>query len=116
MKRTAGMKKITGLVLGFATLISCASHAESLRCKGDIIDIGDTKIDVLRKCGEPEFKDTFCENTPVRIRQSDNQFNIIERCENIDIWTYNPGKGQFWTNLYFSEGKLREMRYGDRVK
>ena len=110
------MKKMVSLALGLATLICCTANAESLRCKGDIIDIGDTKIDVLRKCGEPEFKDTFCEKTPIHIRQSENNYNLVERCENIDIWTYNPGKGQFWTNLYFSEGKLREMRYGDRVK
>lgn len=110
------MKKMIGLAAGFAALISCSTHAESMRCKGDIIDLGDTKIDVLRKCGEPVYKDTFCENTPIRIRQSDGQFNVVERCHNIDIWTYNPGKGQFWTNLYFSEGRLREMRYGDRVE
>ena len=110
------MRLVSGVAL---CILLCSSHvarAESLRCNGDIIDIGDAKIDVLRKCGEPTLKDTYCEKTPIRIRRTDGSFNTLERCEDVDVWTYNPGKGQFWTNLYFTEGKLREMRYGDRVE
>ena len=91
-------------------------NAESLRCKGDIVDIGETKAEVLVKCGKPELMDSFCEKSAKRIKQSDGSLTLVESCENVDIWTYNPGKGQFWTNLYFAEGELREMRYGDRVK
>lgn len=107
------------VVFGIACLLLISSHsaqAESLRCHGDIVEIGDAKVDVYRKCGEPVLKDSYCEKTPVRIKLADGSFDTLERCENVDAWTYNPGKGQFWTNLYFSEGKLREMRYGDRVE
>ena len=100
----------------FALSFSTTVTAESLRCNGDIIEIGDAKINVLRKCGEPAFKDSFCEKIPIRIKQPNGDYTLSELCENVDIWTYNPGKGQFWTNLYFSQGKLREMRYGDRVQ
>jgi len=111
------MKIIVRLVSSSAVLLfSLFAQAESLRCKGDIVDIGDTKIDVLRMCGEPSFKDTLCEKTPHRIKQHDGNFIVKEACQNVDIWTYNPGKGQFWTNLYFEEGRLREMKYGDRVE
>jgi hypothetical protein len=108
------------LVFGIALcVLLCSSHlvrAESLRCHGDIIEVGDAKVDVLRKCGEPVLKDTYCEKTPIRIKRIDGIWDTVERCENVDVWTYNPGKGQFWTNLYFTEGKLREMRYGERVE
>jgi hypothetical protein len=90
--------------------------AESLRCKGDIVEIDDTKAEVLKKCGEPEMSDTYCEKSEQKIKRSDGTLTLLEGCENVDIWTYNPGKGQFLTNLYFAQGKLREMRYGDRVK
>ena len=110
------MKVITGLALSSAMLFSVSTQAESLRCNGDIVDIGDMKVDVIRMCGEPSFKDTFCEKTPYKVKQNDGNYSVTERCQNIDIWTYNPGKGQFWTNLYFEEGRLREMKYGDRVE
>jgi len=110
------MKVIRNFAIYSAMLLSLSAHAESLRCKGDIVEVGDAKIDVYRKCGEPVLKDSYCEKIPIKIKQMDGTYNIVEHCENIDVWTYNPGKGQFWTNLYFSEGKLREMRYGDRVE
>jgi hypothetical protein len=99
--------------------IAPQAFAESLRCKGDIVDIGDTKADVVQKCGNPEMTDSFCEKIADRERvprRDGGTTVIVENCENIDIWTYNPGKGQFWTHLYFARGKLREMRYGDRVE
>ncbi len=110
------MKVNHSLTVFGAMLLSFSAHSESLRCKGDIVEVGDAKVDVYRKCGEPAFKDSFCEQIPVKIKQLNGTYRIVEQCHNVDVWTYNPGKGQFWTNLYFSEGKLREMRYGDRVE
>lgn len=110
------MKMICGFLVCLLVLLAHSAKAESLRCNGDIVEVGNAKVDVYRKCGEPVFKDTFCEKIPIKVKQSDGTFNIIEHCEYVDVWTYNPGKGQFWTNLYFSQGRLREMRYGDRVQ
>ncbi len=98
------------------SLFTAFTAAESLRCNGDIVDIGDTKAEVVTKCGNPKITDSYCEKSEQQIRQSDGKVAVIDSCENVDIWTYNPGKGQFLTNLYFAQGKLREMRYGDRVK
>lgn len=102
------------LVLGI--LLSGSAHAESLRCRGDIVEVGDVKVDVYRKCGEPVFKDNYCKTAPIRVKQADGSYSLFEHCENVEVWTYNPGKGQFWTNLYFVRGQLREMRYGERVE
>lgn len=110
------MKMIVSMALFISLILPQSALAESLRCKGDIVEIGDAKIDVFRKCGEPALKDTYCEKTPLKIKRADGQLDTLEHCENVEVWTYNPGKGQFWTNLYFTEGKLRDMRYGDRVE
>ncbi len=110
------MRFTLGIICSLISITSLSAHAESLHCNRDIVEINDTKVDVLRKCGEPFLKDTFCEKTAARVRMDNGDYTLVERCENVDIWTYNPGKGQFWTNLYFAEGKLREMRYTDRVK
>ena len=34
-------------------LLVAASPALALRCGNNIVDVGDTKIEVLSKCGEP---------------------------------------------------------------
>ncbi len=110
------MKVLCGVYIIFALILAPAAKAESLRCNGDIVEVGNAKVDVYRKCGEPVLKDSFCESRPIKIKQADGSYSLIDHCRNVDVWTYNPGKGQFWTNLYFSEGQLREMRYGDRVE
>lgn len=104
------------LALGFFSFFSAFSAAESLRCKTDIVQIGESKADIFTKCGQPQLTDTFCEKTQRRFLKDDGSAGFVESCENIDVWTYNPGKGQFWTHLYFEKGKLREMKYGDRVE
>lgn len=56
--------KISRLTVGAVALVSTTFSinvsAESLRCKGDLALIGDSKASVLRKCGEPVLKDSFC--------------------------------------------------------
>lgn len=104
---------VAGLLFGAA---ASQASGESLRCKGDIIDIGDNKADVVTKCGNPEMTDNYCEKVRLEIGKRNGQSLYTDDCENIDVWTYNPGVGQFWTHLYFVRGTLREMKYGDRVK
>lgn len=119
------MKKHLSLIL--FTLVSMGltstSFADSLRCKTKLAHIGDTKAEIIDKCGEPVMTDSFCQpisvNTPQGVQVGNNnvQNNIaIATCENVDIWTYNPGTGKFKTHLYFTRGHLQSIRYGDRVK
>jgi hypothetical protein len=99
----------------FSLVVTIPAAAETLRCKGDIVQVGDTKAEVTQKCGSPASTDSFCKKVERTIKHSDGKVSFFETCENVDVWTYNPGKGQFWTNLYFAEGQLREMKYGSRV-
>ena len=79
------------------------STTRSFRCGTDLVNVGsDDRASVLRKCGEPVVKDNFC-----RPEQ--------RHCDPVDEWTYNPGRGQFWTTLRFENGRLVQIRYGDRV-
>lgn len=110
------MSVVIGAISCAILLFTPLAYAESMRCNGDIIEVGDSKVDVFRKCGDPVIKDSYCEKIPARFQRADGEWDTLERCENVDVWTYNPGKGQFWTNLYFKEGKLQAMRYGDRVE
>ena len=94
-------------------------RAESLECNRQLVQIGDSKISVLQKCGEPIFKDSFCKpREPNTIDQINGDRKIIidiAQCQQVDEWSYNPGSGRFITTLHFERGEVRSIKYGDRV-
>lgn len=108
-------------IVASASLIAFPSptYAESLRCNGDLASIGDSKVSVLQKCGEPVLKDSFCKPAAQQVNPNpvpgSTTINIVP-CKTVDEWTYNPGYGQFMTTLRFEDGKLISIKYGDRVK
>lgn len=110
------------------------ASAQSLRCKGDLAQIGNSKGTILQKCGEPVMKDTFCKPiqstastapmitpiAPTIVNPAGNVANTttnvtVNTCQQVEEWTYNPGYGQFMTMLLFEGGSLASIRYGDRV-
>ncbi len=120
----------TSAVLALGFVLATSVSAQSLRCKGDFAQIGNSKGTILQKCGEPMLKDNFCrpaqpaansDNTFMagntgNIGNAGNTTNItVNACVNVDEWTYNPGFGQFMTMLQFEAGELKSIRYGDRV-
>jgi hypothetical protein len=110
-----------------------SASAQSLRCKGDLAQIGNSKGTILQKCGEPVMKDSFCKpvqgtastTTPMvtpaaPVTTTGNSASAttnitVNTCQQVEEWTYNPGYGQFMTMLQFEGGSLASIRYGDRV-
>jgi len=115
--------KLAKFLLGAASFgIAVATinvQAESLRCNGDLAQIGDSKGSVLAKCGEPMLKDSVCipvePSTTAPGSDGKGTTVIVTPCETVDEWTYNPGSGQFYTTLRFERGTLKSMKYGARV-
>ena len=119
------------IVAFLASSFLTGASAQSLRCKGDLAQIGNSKGTILQKCGEPVMKDSFCK--PVQSTSSstapvvtpaapttNNSTNVstnvtVNTCQQVEEWTYNPGYGQFMTMLLFEGGSLKSIRYGDRV-
>ncbi|MBW8721592.1 MAG: DUF2845 domain-containing protein [Polaromonas sp.] len=116
-----------------ASSLFTSASAQSLRCKGDLAQIGNSKGTILQKCGEPVMKDSFCKPTqgtasttsPVvtpatPVTTTGNSASVttnvtVNSCQQVEEWTYNPGYGQFMTMLLFEGGSLASIRYGDRV-
>ena len=76
------MKFIITLISTIIILASFSTAAETLNCKNDFVNVGDSKASVLLKCGEPLMKDSYC--------VSNSDPNNTE-CISIETWTYNPG-------------------------
>ncbi len=105
---------LTAMIAVACTVAPTSASAQSLRCKGDLVSVGDSRASVLLKCGEPVVKDAFCK--PVEAPAPGTSGSpVVVPCESVDEWTYNPGYGQFMTTLHFESGKLVAIKYGDRV-
>lgn len=103
------------------TFCPAGADAQALRCNGDLAAVGDSKASVYRKCGEPVLKDSYCKPMPLlyvgqpQTLLRDRPTVIVQPCETIDEWTYNPGSGQFMTTFRFQNGEAVAIVYGDRI-
>lgn len=111
------MKKSLTLfgLISSLTLLSHLAQADSLRCEGRLVDLGDTKADVTGICGSPDITDSYCEPTTRRALDSTGKETIIESCDQVDIWSYKAESGGLWKHVYFSQGKIISIRNGERV-
>jgi hypothetical protein len=111
------------LTLGFAAVLSLCglpSHAESLRCNGQSTEVGDSRLSVLYKCGEPVLKDSFCaavftlptasaiHPVPVWVQVPGS----IVPCPQVDEWLYDRGPGNLMATVRFQSGVVQAIRYG----
>jgi hypothetical protein len=94
-----------------SVFVSWSAEAQTFRCDGKVISLGDTKADVIMKCGEPALKDSR-EEKIIEKADADTKRKITVI---IDEWTYNLGPDMFMRVLKFTDGKLvdiREAGYG----
>ncbi len=112
--------RVCWTVLG---LLACfhetrAEGPSTFRCSNnDLVQLGDSKVSALQKCGQPAARDSFCKPTsPAVVEPSRRRAGAGGVCETVDELTYNPGYGQFMTTLRFESGRLVSIAYGDRVK
>jgi hypothetical protein len=106
------------LYLVCLTIFSSVSveRVYGLRCGNNIIDVGDRKIDVLKKCGEPAIADEWYEEDIFRSSPEIDRFGEGSRRKvvvHVEEWTYNFGPTRFTYILTFKNGKLVEVRTGD---
>lgn len=111
------------LPLAFAA-VSCLcgppAHAESLRCNGHMTEVGDSRLSVLYKCGEPVLKDSYCaaiytlsampalQPAPVWVQVPGS----IVPCLQVDEWLYDRGPGNLMATVRFSSGVVQAIQYG----
>lgn len=87
-----------------AALLAGEPAGSSLRCDDGLIDEGDRKYTVLRKCGEPSFRDRRD-----RAFVPGQGFLPVE-----EVWYYDFGSTRLIRVLHFREGRLMRIDTGDR--
>ena len=99
----------------------------ALRCGTRLVSIGDTRFEVLQKCGEPDFVEAWEEELIQRDfgirRQFDSESRrytwyrepfLVKEQVKIEEWTYNLGPTRFVRYLRFENGVLTDIRTGDK--
>jgi hypothetical protein len=106
------MKKTIALPLALALFITAAwpvlAAAEALDCSGGIVSVGDSRIDLLLKCGEPDAKETHQEVFSDSTLQGEKRKLYVT----IDEWTYNFGPARFMRVVTLRDGKVADIRVG----
>ena len=105
---------LTCLALALGTPVAPA-RAESLRCNGNSSEVGDSRISVLYKCGEPLLRDTYC--APVFYPSSPQPVpepyaSFVAPCLVVDEWIYDRGPGNLVATVRFRSGVVQSIHYG----
>ena len=95
----------------FVCLLLIASDALALRCGRQLVQVGDHQLEVLDKCGEPDWTE---QRIAVRGSRLRHPYGALEesRYEEvvIDEWLYNFGPRKFKQLLQFEDGVLKEIQ------
>ena len=113
------MKQSRLLIISLCFLFSHPVFA--LRCGQALVDLGDSKEDVIEKCGDPESMETHIEirgvadrfgaRTRVSPETSINfgQQHYTEIEVVVEEWIYDFGRRRFRNYLRFENGRLTEI-------
>lgn len=108
--RSALCSAAVALLPGATT--SAASDG-SLRCDGGIVSVGDSKLDLVGKCGWPAFQEDLAgeRTTTVFERRGQVAFNrsLTARTER---WTYDFGPNRFIQIVLLEAGKILRIDRG----
>jgi len=103
------------ILLFASTLLLLGLHnAFALSCGNKLVDMGDRKVEVLMKCGNPNFVEKWQERI---IAYRDFQGKIIKGSaahRYVEEWTYNFGSNRFLYFLRFVNDRLSNIEEGSR--
>jgi hypothetical protein len=106
------MKNLLVMVFAFAILIlttdSSLARTSAMRCGNRLVRAGDTKGDVLAKCGEPSLKDF------VGVDKFYNRATSSSSTRAVEEWTYLPDECRRTRTVIFQGNRVVEILEGDR--
>jgi hypothetical protein len=85
-----------------------AAGSDTLRCGSHLVSTGDTKVEVLIKCGAPAWKDTWTDEVIDGIDATLGRAVSVGR----ERWVYNFGPNAFLEFLSFDNDRLTGITAG----
>lgn len=103
------MKHVTQICF-LLLLITSFNTSAAMRCGHVLVDVGDHKIDVLKKCGEPTLTERRTRIVGQELHHPGRTLDISQYEEIIiDEWTYNFGPRKLMQFLRFENNILKEI-------
>lgn len=107
------MRRFAVLVSTLLVLaLAVPGELPAFRCGNDLVQKGDRKIEVLKKCGEPASVDEWEEIKNVRTFRFGFGFDNVVKVK-VEEWTYNFGPNVFMQIYQFENGEVVDMKFGD---
>jgi hypothetical protein len=104
----AGMGVILSFLIVLLTIPVSVTQAASFTCTGGIISAGDSRTDLIMKCGEPDRKDSHNEEIVERTDREITRKIYIT----VEEWTYDLGPRQFMRIVTIKNGTISDIRTG----
>ena len=109
------MKSTLAFLCLAAAALPGAALAESLRCNGQSTQVGDSRLSVLHKCGEPLLRDAYCApvyHVPSYQLAPPHLLGTVVPCQPVEEWLYDRGPGNLMATVRFQSGVVHSIRYG----
>ena len=95
--------------------VPIVASAESLRCNGQSVSEGDTRLALRYNCGEPLLADTYC--APVYYAPTFQPVpepfaSIVVPCQLVEEWLYDRGPGNLLAVVRIRSGVVQSIQYG----
>lgn len=95
-------------ILPLICLLPLQAFAESLSCSNGIVSVGDAVIDLVMKCGQPDWKEAHQEELTNMFAPGVKQRTYVT----VEQWTYNFGPQQLLRIVTTRNGAVSEVRTG----
>ena len=105
-----------------------AVQAQSLRCSEGGVREGDSRVFLLRACGQPAIADSYCARVLVPpapvVQYYPGQVHPVQpvqpvpqvACVMTDEWLYERGDGYLPAVIRIREGRIISIRFGEQGK
>jgi hypothetical protein len=91
---------------GLLVAASAAASESSIACDGGNVRPGDTKVDLIGKCGEPALRDVSIQERGVAI------YGVAVATVAVEQWTYNFGPNRFLQVVTLEAGRVVRIERG----
>jgi hypothetical protein len=122
IREVGSMRKFLCLVVLLMVMITAANEAAAFRCGTRLVSVGDSRYEVLWKCGEPSWVESWVEKRfePYGAEPfaGGQQFYLPPSTlltvayVNVEQWIYNQGRTHFTRILTFENSRLARIETG----
>ena len=121
VERVYTMKIIFIIVLIVLFPFKDLAADSTFRCSGGIVSVGETKLEVSAKCGEPDRVESWEEGGGryyFQIYDYEHERYVLPKLIlgplQMEHWTYDLGSNRFTRNLYFQNNELIRIETGEK--